>query len=629
MNSIGKYSASILLLAAATTVAAESLQYTIDGVADPLKANVLAHIEKVQMGRQARLAEQDFPDVVADAVRRAREALRPFGFYAPSVDGRIERRDEETLRLILTIDAGPPIRVAEAHIEILGAGQDIPELLRWRRNWPLPAGVVLDQAVWEEQKVQAIGYAEARGFLAAEFSEHVLELDLDQNLATLRLTLDTGPQYVFGDIDYGEHILKPPVLVSIPRFQKGVPYSSRMLDRLRVDLWKTGYFDNVEIEEVLQSGESPPEVDLSLKLETTLKNSYQGSLGVGTDTGMRVQAQWSRVPMSSNGDRLDLGFGWQRQDDEFSLHTNYRLPRSTRQRQFWTVELFGRLENLDLEFKRLPEDEDFIKIANGDVNEFHVRFGRLKVHNLKNGDQQYFGTVFAQYLNSQQRYVPLNPIPTLQNEHANLLESTDNAFSFGYDADLVDVWGKGFDTQGRRDRAWLFVSDRTLGSEVDFTQVYIGTQRVYRRGERWKLLVRGEAGYTDARVDNLTINVDGAAVDLSITELPIFYRFKAGGSQSVRGYSFESLSNNDIGSNHLITASVEAEYRIWEKWSVAAFFDIGNAFNDWSEPNLRKGVGIGFRWYSIAGPIRIDFAKALDVDDQPWRFHFTIGTPLL
>ena len=116
MNSIGKYSASILLLAAATTVAAESLQYTIDGVADPLKANVLAHIEKVQMGRQARLAEQDFPDVVADAVRRAREALRPFGFYAPSVDGRIERRDEETLRLILTIDAGPPIRVAEAHI---------------------------------------------------------------------------------------------------------------------------------------------------------------------------------------------------------------------------------------------------------------------------------------------------------------------------------------------------------------------------------------------------------------------------------------------------------------------------------------------------------------------------------
>jgi translocation and assembly module TamA len=116
---------------------------------------------------------------------------------------------------------------------------------------------------------------------------------------------------------------------------------------------------------------------------------------------------------------------------------------------------------------------------------------------------------------------------------------------------------------------------------------------------------------------------------LSITELPIFYRFKAGGSQSVRGYSFESLSNNDIGSNHLITASVEAEYRIWEKWSVAAFFDIGNAFNDWSEPNLRKGVGIGFRWYSIAGPIRIDFAKALDVDDQPWRFHFTIGTPLL
>jgi translocation and assembly module TamA len=35
------------------------------------------------------------------------------------------------------------------------------------------------------------------------------------------------------------------------------------------------------------------------------------------------------------------------------------------------------------------------------------------------------------------------------------------------------------------------------------------------------------------------------------------------------------------------------------------------------------------RWYSIAGPIRIDVAQALDLEDRPWRIHFTIGTPLL
>jgi translocation and assembly module TamA len=97
----------------------------------------------------------------------------------------------------------------------------------------------------------------------------------------------------------------------------------------------------------------------------------------------------------------------------------------------------------------------------------------------------------------------------------------------------------------------------------------------------------------------------------------------------VRGYGFEELSNNHIGSNHMLSASAEIEMKILNKWSAALFFDIGNAFNDWSDPELKRGLGIGLRWYSIAGPIRIDFAQALDLIDKPWRVHITIGTPLL
>jgi translocation and assembly module TamA len=66
-----------------------------------------------------------------------------------------------------------------------------------------------------------------------------------------------------------------------------------------------------------------------------------------------------------------------------------------------------------------------------------------------------------------------------------------------------------------------------------------------------------------------------------------------------------------------------------ENWSAALFIDIGNAFNSWSDPELKKGVGLGVRWYSIAGPIRVDVAQASDLADKPWRIHFTIGTPLL
>ena len=79
----------------------------------------------------------------------------------------------------------------------------------------------------------------------------------------------------------------------------------------------------------------------------------------------------------------------------------------------------------------------------------------------------------------------------------------------------------------------------------------------------------------------------------------------------------------------MVSASAEVEMKFLDNWSAALFFDIGNAFNDWSNPALKKGAGIGLRWYSIAGPIRVDLAQGMDLTGKPWRVHFTIGTPLL
>jgi translocation and assembly module TamA len=143
------------------------------------------------------------------------------------------------------------------------------------------------------------------------------------------------------------------------------------------------------------------------------------------------------------------------------------------------------------------------------------------------------------------------------------------------------------------------------------------------------MIVRAEAGYSDSKVSEYDIDVGSESLRLSVTELPGFYRFRAGGTNSVRGYGFEELSNNHVGSNNIFSASAEVEMRFLDDWSAALFFDIGNAFNDWSNPELKKGVGVGLRWYSIAGPIRVDVAQALDLTDRPWRIHFNIGTPLL
>ena len=116
--------------------------------------------------------------------------------------------------------------------------------------------------------------------------------------------------------------------------------------------------------------------------------------------------------------------------------------------------------------------------------------------------------------------------------------------------------------------------------------------------------------------------------------LPASVRFFAGGDVSVRGYEYKSLGPTDelglvVGGTHLAVFSYEIDQLVRENWSVAAFVDAGNAFNDFDDVNFEVGVGVGVRWFSVVGPIRVDFAVPL-ADDAPddWRIHITLGPDL-
>ena len=622
---------SLLVLAAS---ALGEVRYVVIGLDETLTENVLSHVDTVQFGPRARFRPRDHDKVIEKSIADARAALRPFGYYQPIIAARIIQPQTGSAIVELTIDRGEPIRVATVDVRVSGPGAEDRRFRTWLREWPLGEGAILVQPTWEDQKQNAFEIARERGFLSAKFTEHALEIDLQQNTVRLRLELDTGPRYVMGEVRYGEHGLKPGILEYIPRFEKGDFYTARLVSRFRTDLWATGHFDDITVREVERPELDPPAVDFEVSVATETRNHYNGALGWGDDTGIRVQASYSRHPMSSYGDRLDIGVGYQELDDRFTMRGRYRKPLRNRARQWWDAEVTLRFENLDLQVRRDEEDEDVIQIANGDLTERHIRFGRLKLRNLKGGEAQRFTTPFIQFLNSDSKFglsddvvvpVPIENDP----DFAERLRGIENAFSIGYDYELVDVEGVRFDTAGRRDRAWLFHSDDAFGSTVEFTQFYASTRHSYRYGERLKFHVRGEVGYTEADVDEFVLEVLGEPLELSFTTLPNFYRFKAGGSMSVRGYGFEQLSNNDLGSNNIITASAEAEYRFLRNWSGAAFFDIGNAFNDWDDPDLKRGAGVGIRWYSIAGEIRIDVAQALDFEGKPWRWHITIGTPLL
>ena len=61
-----------------------------------------------------------------------------------------------------------------------------------------------------------------------------------------------------------------------------------------------------------------------------------------------------------------------------------------------------------------------------------------------------------------------------------------------------------------------------------------------------------------------------------------------------------------------------------EDWRLAGFVDFGTATNDFSEP-VSVGSGVGLRWITPVGPIRLDLAFALSEPGKPWMIHFSMG----
>lgn len=622
------------LLVAAPAVWADELEVVITGVDEPLLGNVRALVEPFSLTGSGRLTARRREAMRAKSELDAATALKPYGYYHARVNSSMNKTGDRAWRLDVKVDRGPPVLVASAEVDVTGPGALVQALREWAEDWPLTTGKVLVQPDWDAQKQKVLEIARDHGYLLADFTQQSLKVDLEKNEAYLNMIVATGRQAVMGEVRFDQDAVKPQVVNNLPRFQPGDPYDAWIMERFRIDVWQTGYFKTIEITEDVHLFEDPPRVDLDVRAEPRHRNTYQGTIGIGSDTGARVLFSWNRHLISQNGDSFSLGTGWQDHNDEFFVRGGYRLPRNVPTRQFWTADILLKRENEDLRVSDSLDDGVLYKLGNGDITDYSLRPGRLRVYNRERGYRQLFETIYAQYLHETIEY-KLNTgdpqeLSVLFEDGRDLSVDQDSkTLSFGIDYDMPYTRGQGFETIGQHSRAWAFISRETWGSDKDFAQAYLSSRWHFLAGDRWKFLLRGEVGYSDAEVRETTVIIEDKLVDLSVTQLPNLYRFKTGGSNSVRGYGFENLSNNNIGSNNVVTASVEAEMRILENWSLAAFFDVGNAFNDWGDMNLKTGWGLGVRWYTIAGAIRVDVAQGLDLPDKPWRIHFTIGTSLL
>ncbi|MDX2416588.1 MAG: BamA/TamA family outer membrane protein [Xanthomonadales bacterium] len=614
---------------------ADKVEYAVSGVDEPMLSNVRNHVTAFRIGSGARLNSRLRRKLTDDALNATAAAMRPYGYFNPVVDIAITPKEEGTWLLTVNLEAGPPVLVQDLHLDLTGPGKELESLVSWYAGFPLTPGQVLNQQVWDKAKLDAIDLLEESGYLQAKFSSHTIRVDPVANTARLALIVDTGPRAVMGTVTFNQEIVNDDVLASLRRFRQGDPYHTFLLEKFRLDLWRSGFFEDIEVVERRELTANPPRVDFEVNFTPRKKNTYQGTIGYGTDTLARLQFFYGRHLLSSRGDNFDIRVGWQQKDNQLGLQANYRLPRKTENKQFWIASVGLQTENQ--EFKIAVDDdlENRLDVAKGTINDYWLRLGNTRVRNIRGGFEQLFETVFVQYLNEKRNFQPtdivdpISPNTPLPVSFDDFLKDTSNSLAIGLDWDWPEIRGSGFQTVGHHERAWVFTSNEAWGSDLDFTQVYLSSRWNFLATDRLKILLRAEAGYSNATNIDVTVPTDGPDVNVAATDLPSLYRFKAGGNQSVRGYAFNSLDNNGLGSNNVFTASAEAEFHFHENWSVAAFVDVGNAFNDWSNTDLKLGTGFGIRWYSVIGALRLDVAQGWALEGDPWRIHLSIGTNLL
>ncbi|TZF80553.1 BamA/TamA family outer membrane protein, partial [Cognatilysobacter lacus] len=122
--------------------------------------------------------------------------------------------------------------------------------------------------------------------------------------------------------------------------------------------------------------------------------------------------------------------------------------------------------------------------------------------------------------------------------------------------------------------------------------------------------------------------------DAPVGTLPPSLRFHAGGEHSIRGYGWREVGPRvgvqgqrfAVGARNVITASAEFEHYLNDRYGYAVFVDTGSAFN--ARPDMHTGVGVGLRWRSPVGPVRIDIARGLKDADSPFQIYLGLGAEL-
>ena len=497
------------------------------------------------------------------------------GYFSPAIELR-----EAGAELRVVISPGPRATISGVRIAINGVA-DEKRAQAMRESWTLKHGDPFRQADWDTAKQQVLRQLLAEDYAAASLVHSEAGVDAAAATVSLEVTFAAGPRYRFGMLKMDGLLRYRPDLVE--RFNRsvtpGAPYREADLLALQSNLQNTPYFASVLVElEAATAPDADGGVTAPVNVHLRERSPHRVGVGAGlsSNTGARVELNYRSADLFHRA--WELSSGVRIEQLKQSAYADIFLP---------------------------PASGNYRDSFGGVVERSNIR--GLAIHRTAIGANR-----------TQQRgRVELRLGINWQTEERlplDAMRSSNQALTLNAGA----IWRSGDNlpemAEGQSAQLQVGGGAKALLSDQDFVRLYGRYQAAWRIGKTDSLMLHAEGGATVARSRN---------------GIPQDFVFRAGGTNSVRGYAYQSLGVKEgsatVGGRYLATLSSEYTHWLSGPWGIAGFVDAGDAADSRQDFRLAVGYGLGARWRSPAGPLAIDIGHGRRTGET--RLHFSLAVP--
>ena len=501
------------------------------------------------------------------------------GYYDATVRNRFAGAEGKAIAVTITVIPGPQYRLDDITLDGLEKAEgDDPQ--RFREVFGLQSGDVIDSdAIVEARAKLDLAMAE-NGYAFARTRQPDLVIDHADQSGDLEIIVTPGGKYVFGAITMqNTELFGPDHTALIARFDEGDLYNQPDVEDLRQALIATGLVSTVDIEPVA-SETRPDVVDLAVNITPAPLRTISGAVGYGTGEGLRTELSWEHRNLFPPEGMIRLAgvVATQEQSGSITFRRNN----------------YGRRDNVLNGQVRLSN----IDTAAYDARTFTLSSSIERQSNLI-FQKKWNWSFGLELIASQERGVK----GTEQTESREIyfIGALPTTLTYDGSDDLLDP------TRGFRLSARLAPEASLQSGSFFYVRSQFDGSAYYPASE--KIVIAGRA-----RLASIT----GAGRN----RIAPSRRLYSGGGGSVRGFGYQRIGPRDVnndpaGGRSLVEFSLEARVRLdmfGGNFGIVPFIDAGNVYSA-SLPDfdgLRYGAGLGVRYYSDFGPIRVDVGTPIN-----------------